>query len=267
MAAGNPINNCLVTKLTASIDSEMPRLGEFIVEFDPITNPQNKDMYICVSYAETSPGAADYSGYVRLLTEGTLIYYSSAVPSGADAGTQLDISDNRTYCIIVPNGGKIAIGNKYYLKSFSPFSYYATETLGFGNGRLPHKKFNAADLVYCTNLETLSLQNTTVVGTFDLSLLSKLKEVGLSNSTAVINAEMFLENFNITSLQLLGSTITGEFAPVFDNWVTKLAGTYKKMKPFSLKNTDATVDGTHYTTNIDYVEFRTDGTWEVVMPS
>ena len=263
MATNNPISNCLVTKLTASIDGDMPRLGEFIVEFDTINNPQNKDMYICLSYIVGG------SGYVRLLTSGNLMEYSTSNPAGTNVGTQLVISDNSLHCIVVPNGGKIAIGNKYDLANFSLYSYYATDpaSLNWGTGRLTHKKVKADDLVYCTNLKTLSVQSATIVGTLNLSLLTELTEVGLNNSTATLTADMFSQNYKITSLQLQGSSVTGDFAPVFDSWADLLNGTYKKVTRFRITNTEATVNGDHYGANVNYIEFQTDGTWDMNIAS
>lgn len=273
MATNNPVNNCLVTKLTSSISGEMPRLGEFTVEFDTITNPTNKDMYLCVSYTETSAGAADYNGYVRLLTSGTLKEFSTSSPSGVDVGTQLDISDNRLHIIVVPNGGKVAVGNKYYLDNLSLFNSVATDILGTG-GKLTHKKVKSDNLVYCTNLKVLSFNNATIVGELDLSLMNELTTVSLSNSTATLTADMFMKNYKLTTLQLQGSSVTGNFAPVFDRWGellsqdTHAAAALFNKNHIRIWNTQATVNGTSYdNTQFFNIVFDNSGNWEIVFPS
>lgn len=270
--ATESITNCLVTKLTASVEGgNLPRLGEFIVEFDPINNPQNKDMYICVAYITGTSG-----GYIRLLTPGTLREYSTTDTSGTDVGTQLDITDNRIHCVVVPNGGKIAIGNKYELHTFAPYSYYAVDasSLNWGDGKLTHKKFNAADLAYCTNLHTLSLRTTTIIGTLDTSRMSAIDSIDLSNSAADLTAELFMNNYTLTGLRLGGSSVKGDFAPVFDNWGVLLNGQAKSYDNIIIYRTEAiiTVGSTVYhfpeyvASERFHVVFDTSGNWDLSFP-
>lgn len=265
------MNDCLITKLQSSVEGDsLPRLGEFIVEFETITNPTDKDMYICVNYRETTPGAADYSGYVRLLTEGSMrsLRKVGDVVEDEDVGTRLDISDNRTKCLIVPNGGKIAIGNKYFLDTLGLYSDHAVETLRLGSGgRMAHKKFNVADITYCEKLRYLSLRNATMIGEPDFSLMTDLLQVALSlQPSTALKADMFMNNYKLTSCQFTDSGISGDFKPVFLAWAAALnkngVKTYKKVHPFSIIRTQATIDGQSYGTSLKYVEIWPDSQTE-----